>query len=195
MRNRILILVLGLISISCSTYFGAIEENGRYKVNEKHWTLKNIPNEGIKRVLDTQYWYRLQYSFTNESFFYDYNNEKKSNNGSGILWFFDSGHVLSFSYHPLDDNKTKFIETGEGDIDFGSQGFYTIGSKEFEIEYFLKSNVSIGGSMDKYYYQALMEGDTLHLVRKAPFKKNYYYHYIYKRELVPEKLKDKKANW
>ncbi|RKN04218.1 hypothetical protein D7035_21910, partial [Aquimarina sp. AD1] len=157
-------------------------------------TLKNISNTGIKRVLDTKYWYIPEYSFTNQSFFFNYNNEKKSYNGRNI-WFFDSGHVLFFSNYSLDNNKIEFLKNGQSDIDFGSQGFYTVGSKEFEIEYFQRSNVSIAGSMDRYYYQASIEGNKLYLTRKSPFKKNVYHHYVYTREAIPEGLLDIKANW
>ena len=196
LKKKALVIVLGFLMSCCSVYYGKEDENGRYRVNEKHWTLKNIPNEGVERVLDTEYWYRLEYSFTNDSFFFEDDNEKESTYNSDILWFFESGHVLRFTPYVLDDKEMERIKNGESNLDFGSQGFYTIGSNEFEIEFFQRQNVSIGGSMDRYYFQALLEKNTLHLVRKSPFKKNYYFHSIYKKEAIPEELKNiKKPNW
>ncbi|MBW1297923.1 hypothetical protein [Aquimarina litoralis] len=196
LKEKTRILILSFLVFGCSPYYGKIDKNGRYRVNEKHWTLKNIPNEGIKRVLDTEYWYRLDYTYQSESFLFENNNKKRSNHsGSEILWFFESGHVLSFIPYMMDNTEIKRIKNSKSILDSGNQGFYTIGSKEFEIEFFQKQNVSIAGSMDRYYYQAQIEGNTLHLVRKSPFKENYYFHSVYRKESIPEELKKVKATW
>ncbi|MGY0427179.1 MAG: hypothetical protein ACWIPI_10205 [Polaribacter sp.] len=188
-----IITLLVLFVNSCSSYYGKKDSSGRLRVKEKHWTLKNIPNQGIKRILDTKVWYRSQYSFRNNDFTFTIQNGNHYEDTDTILWFFDSGHVLGFISYAINQEKNKEIANGNKKLNFGSQGFYTVGSSEFEIEFFQKQNVSLFGSMDRYYYNAKIEGDRLHLIRKNHQGK--YVHYIYQKIEMPESLKNVKANW
>ncbi|WP_025668105.1 hypothetical protein [Aquimarina megaterium] len=183
---------------SCSSYYGKKDESGRLRVNEKHWTLKNISNKGVKRVLDTDVLYKMKFSFSNQNYFFSNpkNNLVKQEKDQVYLRFFKTGHVLFSIPYLSNVINGKIIGPKEEwlNLDFGRQGFYTIGSNEFEIEFFQKQNVSIAGSMDRYYYRALIKGDTLHLVRKH-HQKGLYVHSIYIKEPMPEELKNQKADW
>lgn len=197
--NRIektgIITLLFLLLNSCSSFYGKRDKSGRLRVKEKHWTLKGIPNQGLKRILDTKVWYRSQYYFRNNDFSFTIQRENLHENNDSMLWFFDSGHVLRFISYSMNEEKVKEIISGNDNLDFGNQGFYTVGSKEFEIEFFQKQPTSLFGSMDRYYSQALIKGNTLHLVRENKFKKGLYIHYIYKKVEMPESLKNQIADW
>jgi len=180
---------------SCSSYYGKRDTSGRLRVKEKHWTLKNIPNKGVKKVLDTRVWYRSQYYFRNNDFSFRIQKKNRQVNNDMILWFFDSGHALRFVSYVLNEEKIKGIVNGKDNLNFGSKGFYTVGSNEFEVEFFQEQNVSLFGSMDRYYSHTLIKGDTLHLVREDHYKKGVYIHYIYIKVEMPEALKNIKAKW
>lgn len=190
-----IITLLFLSLISCSSYYGKRDTSGRLRVKEKHWTLKNIPNQGVRRVLDTKEWYRAQYYFRNNDFSFSIQKEKRHENNDLILWFFDSGHVLQFISYAINKEKIKEIVNKNENLDFGGKGFYTVGSNEFEIEFFQEQNVSLFGSMDRYYSQALIKGDTLHLIREDQFNKGTYIHTIYVKTEMPEVLKKQTADW
>ncbi|WP_024772688.1 hypothetical protein [Aquimarina macrocephali] len=184
---------------SCSSYYGKKDDLGRLRINEKHWTLKNISNEEVKRVLDTEVLYKMKFSFNNQN--NSFSNSKEDiitqEKDQVYLRFFKTGHVLYSIPYLSNVTNGKIIGSKEEwlNLDFGKQGFYTMGSNEFEIEFFQGQNVSLFGSMDRYYYQALIEGDTLHLIRKSPFKENHYIHDIYIKQEMPEELKNQKADW
>ena len=192
LRSFYLITLIVFVS-SCASYYGVKDESGKLRVKEKYWTLKNISKQGLNKVLGTKAWYRSEYYFINNDFTFTDQKDNNYKNNETILWFFDSGHVLRcLSYDIIGESNTKKIINSKK-LNFGTQGFYTLGSHEFELEFFQKQNVSFFGSMDRYFYNAQLKGNTLHLIRQN--QNNRFVHYIYKKIKMPNELKNIKADW
>ncbi|WP_108802597.1 hypothetical protein [Aquimarina sp. Aq107] len=192
--KRIKILFLFCSIISCSTYFGQEDINNRLRINDKHSVLKIRSKENVLNIINTEVLYLRKYSFTNNnsSFLTEYDSSWKTYKFKDhYLRFFKTGHVNKFTVEKngiyLEKNKDKI------NPNIATQGFYAINTNEFEIEFFQKQNISIGGSMDHYLYKALISNNKLHLIIKE--KKNYYRHYIYIKQEMPEALKNQTADW